>query len=71
MVGEGALSLQGTVSLSPFENLYLSNFSPGGMDEPTMRDLSTQEEAEEDIDFEKGEAVPGWTLGRRASKIGP
>lgn len=70
MVGEGTLSLHGMVSLSPLENLYLSNLSPGGMDEPTMRDLSTQEEAEEEIDFEKGEAVPAWTLGRWASKIG-
>lgn len=49
----------------------MSTLSLGGMDEPTMRDLSTQDEAEEEIDFEKGEAVPGWTLGRRAFKIGP
>lgn len=31
--------------------------SPGGMDEPTMTDLSTREEAEEEIDFEKGEVA--------------
>lgn len=34
------------------------------MDEPTITDLSTREEAEEEIDFEKGAVVPGWTLGR-------
>lgn len=31
--------------------------SLGGMDEPTMTDLSTREEAEEEIDFEKGEVA--------------
>lgn len=47
-------------------NPCLSTLSPGGMDEPTITDLSTREEAEEEIDFEKGEAVPGGTLGSRA-----
>lgn len=41
------------------------------MDEPTLTELSTREEAEEEIDFEKGEVVPGWTLGRQGSKSGP
>lgn len=71
MAGEGALSLQGRVPVSPLMNLYLSHLSPGGMDEPTITDLSTREEAEEEIDFEKGEVVPGWTLGRQGFKSGP
>lgn len=52
-------------------NSHVSNLSLGGMDEPTITDLSTREEAEEDIDFEKGEVVLGWTLGRQDSKSGP
>lgn len=51
-------------------NPCLSILSPGGMDEPTITDLSTREEAEEEIDFEKGEVVPGLTIGR-ASEFGP
>lgn len=31
-----------------------SHMSPGGMDEPSITDLTTREEAEEEIDFEKG-----------------
>lgn len=50
---------------------YLSTLSPGGMDEPTIIDLSTREEAEEEIDFEQGEVVSGWTLGSRAVSLGP
>lgn len=49
----------------------MSNLSPGGMDEPTITELSILEEAEEEIDFEKGELVPGWILGRQGSKSGP
>lgn len=71
MVGEGVLSIQGRVSLLSLMNPYLSNLSPGGMDDPTITDLSTWEEAEEEIDFEKGEGVPGWTLGRQGSNSGP
>lgn len=58
------------MSLPPHES-YLSNLSPGGMDEPTITDLSTREEAEEEIDFEKGEMVPGGTVGGRALRLGP
>ena len=58
------------MSLPPHES-YLSNLSPGGMDEPTITDLSTREEAEEEIDFEKGEVVPGGTVGGRALCLGP
>ena len=36
-----------------------------------MTDLSTREEAEEEIDFETGEVVPGWALRRQGSKSGP
>lgn len=58
VVEEGVLSLQGRVPHSSYfahsMNPYLSTLS-GGMDEPTITDLSTREEAEEDIDFEKGE----------------
>ncbi|XP_036094261.1 helicase SKI2W isoform X2 [Rousettus aegyptiacus] len=43
----------GPTSQSLWGNPTQYPFWPGGMDEPTMRDLSTQEEAEEDIDFEK------------------
>lgn len=50
---------------------YLSTLSPGGMDEPTITDLSTREEAEEEIDFEQGEMVPGGTLGSMAVSLGP
>lgn len=44
--------------------------SPGGMDEPTLTDLSTREEAEEEIDFEKGEVALGlrrvqWAVATR------
>lgn len=35
-------------------NPCLSCLFPGGMDEPTITDLNTWEEAEEEIDFEKG-----------------
>ncbi|XP_071074504.1 superkiller complex protein 2 isoform X2 [Dasypus novemcinctus] len=40
-------------------------FWPGGMDEPTMTDLSTREEAEEEIDFEKDllTVPPGFKKG--------
>jgi hypothetical protein len=41
-------------------NSYLFILFLGGMDEPTITDLSTQEEAEEDIDFEKGEVGSGY-----------
>ncbi|XP_011378115.1 helicase SKI2W isoform X1 [Pteropus vampyrus] len=43
----------GPTSQSLWGNPTQYPFWPGGMDEPTMRDLSTQEEAEEEIDFEK------------------
>lgn len=59
IVGKGSVSL------------LMSNLSPGGMDEPTITELSILEEAEEEIDFEKGELVPGWILGRQGSKSGP
>lgn len=38
------------------------------MDEPSITELSTREETEEEIDFEKGEVVPGW---RQGFKSGP
>ncbi|XP_006875633.1 PREDICTED: helicase SKI2W [Chrysochloris asiatica] len=40
-------------------------FWPGGMDEPTIADLSTKEEAEEEIDFEKDllTVPPGFKKG--------
>ena len=63
----GDLPNQGITPKSP----VLSNLSPGGMDEPTITDLSTREEAEEEIDFEKGEVVPGGTVGGRALCLGP
>lgn len=40
-----------------------SHISPGGMDEPSITDLSTREEAEEEIDFEKGEVAHRLPLG--------
>ncbi|XP_046323773.1 superkiller complex protein 2 [Marmota monax] len=43
----------GPVSQSLWGNPTQYPFWPGGMDEPTITDLSTCEEAEEDIDFEK------------------
>uniref|UniRef100_A0A5F9DK72 SKI2 subunit of superkiller complex n=1 Tax=Oryctolagus cuniculus TaxID=9986 RepID=A0A5F9DK72_RABIT len=43
----------GPVSQSLWGNPTQYPFWPGGMDEPTIADLSTREEAEEDIDFEK------------------
>lgn len=57
--------------ITPPHGSYLSIFSPGGMDEPTITDLSTREEAEEEIDFEQGEVAPGWTLGSRAGSLDP
>lgn len=52
-------------------NPFLSTLSLGGMDEPTITDLSTREEAEEEIDFEQGEVVWAWTLGSGAVRLGP
>ncbi|KAM5287211.1 superkiller complex protein 2 isoform 2-T2 [Hipposideros larvatus] len=43
----------GPVSQSLWGNPTQYPFWPGGMDEPTITDLSTQEEDEEEIDFEK------------------
>ncbi|KAF6365315.1 Ski2 like RNA helicase [Rhinolophus ferrumequinum] len=43
----------GPVSQSLWGNPTQYPFWPGGMDEPTITDLSTREEAEEEIDFEK------------------
>lgn len=42
-----------------------SHISPGGMDEPSITDLSTREEAEEEIDFEKDllTVPPGFKKG--------
>ncbi|KAJ1068618.1 hypothetical protein K5549_011571 [Capra hircus] len=51
------------ISQSLWGNPTQYPFWPGGMDEPTITDLSTREEAEEEIDFEKGEMVPGGTVG--------
>uniref|UniRef100_A0A452EEL4 Superkiller complex protein 2 n=1 Tax=Capra hircus TaxID=9925 RepID=A0A452EEL4_CAPHI len=50
------------ISQSLWGNPTQYPFWPGGMDEPTITDLSTREEAEEEIDFEKGEMVPGGTV---------
>lgn len=48
-----------SMSPPPLRSFLVQPFS-GGMDEPTLTDLSTREEAEEEIDFEKGEeVVPG------------
>nr|XP_019571079.1 PREDICTED: helicase SKI2W [Rhinolophus sinicus] len=41
------------ISQSLWGNPTQYPFWPGGMDEPTITDLSTREEAEEEIDFEK------------------
>lgn len=43
----------GPISQSLWGNPTQYPFWPGGMDEPTITDLSTREEAEEEIDFEK------------------
>uniref|UniRef100_A0A8D1D193 Superkiller complex protein 2 n=1 Tax=Sus scrofa TaxID=9823 RepID=A0A8D1D193_PIG len=51
----------GPASQSLWGNPTQYPFWPGGMDEPSITDLSTREEAEEEIDFEKGEVVPGWS----------
>lgn len=48
-----------------------SSFSLGGMDEPTITDLSTREEAEEEIDFEKGEVVLCLRRDQQAASSGP
>nr|XP_012596574.1 helicase SKI2W isoform X1 [Microcebus murinus] len=43
----------GPISQSLWGNPTQYPFWPGGMDEPTITDLNTREEAEEEIDFEK------------------
>ncbi|XP_023604239.1 helicase SKI2W isoform X1 [Myotis lucifugus] len=43
----------GPISQSLWGNPTQYPFWPGGMDEPTLTELSTREEAEEEIDFEK------------------
>ncbi|XP_016070814.1 PREDICTED: helicase SKI2W isoform X3 [Miniopterus natalensis] len=43
----------GPISQSLWGNPTQYPFWPGGMDEPTITEMSTQEEAEEEIDFEK------------------
>ncbi|KAG8505791.1 Helicase SKI2W [Galemys pyrenaicus] len=51
-----SLSLQrppGPISQSLWGNPTQYPFWPGGMDEPSITDLSTREETEEEIDFEK------------------
>ncbi|OWK13263.1 hypothetical protein Celaphus_00014434 [Cervus elaphus hippelaphus] len=46
------------ISQSLWGNPTQYPFWPGGMDEPTITDLSTREEAEEEIDFEKDHPAP-------------
>nr|KAF6463100.1 Ski2 like RNA helicase [Molossus molossus] len=55
----------GPISQSLWGNPTQYPFWPGGMDEPTITDVSTREEAEEDIDFEKGllTVPPGFKKG--------
>ncbi|XP_055984141.1 superkiller complex protein 2 isoform X2 [Sorex fumeus] len=55
----------GPTSQSLWGNPTQYPFWPGGMDEPTMTDLSTREEAEEEIDFEKDllTVPPGFKKG--------
>ncbi|KAB0400292.1 hypothetical protein E2I00_011753 [Balaenoptera physalus] len=55
----------GPISQSLWGNPTQYPFWPGGMDEPTITDLSTREEAEEEIDFEKGllTVPPGFKKG--------
>nr|XP_048293878.1 helicase SKI2W [Myodes glareolus] len=55
----------GPASQSLWGNPTQYPFWPGGMDEPTMTDLSTREEAEEEIDFEKDllTVPPGFKKG--------
>ncbi|KAF4013509.1 hypothetical protein G4228_004663 [Cervus hanglu yarkandensis] len=53
------------ISQSLWGNPTQYPFWPGGMDEPTITDLSTREEAEEEIDFEKDllTVPPGFKKG--------
>ncbi|XP_012394882.1 SKI2 subunit of superkiller complex protein isoform X4 [Orcinus orca] len=55
----------GPISQSLWGNPTQYPFWPGGMDEPTIADLSTREEAEEEIDFEKDllTVPPGFKKG--------
>ncbi|XP_029800635.1 helicase SKI2W [Suricata suricatta] len=55
----------GPVSQSLWGNPTQYPFWPGGMDEPTITDLNTWEEAEEEIDFEKDllTVPPGFKKG--------
>ncbi|XP_040587963.1 helicase SKI2W isoform X1 [Mesocricetus auratus] len=55
----------GPASQSLWGNPTQYPFWPGGMDEPSMADLSTREEAEEDVDFEEGllTVPPGFRKG--------
>ncbi|XP_014445565.1 helicase SKI2W [Tupaia chinensis] len=55
----------GPASQSLWGNPTQYPFWPGGMDEPTLTDLSTREEAEEEIDFEKDllPVPPGFKKG--------
>ncbi|XP_035307660.1 helicase SKI2W isoform X2 [Cricetulus griseus] len=55
----------GPASQSLWGNPTQYPFWPGGMDEPTLTDLSTREEAEEEIDFEKDllTVPPGFKKG--------
>lgn len=55
----------GPISQSLWGNPTQYPFWPGGMDEPTITDLSTREEAEEEIDFEKDllTVPPGFKKG--------
>lgn len=55
----------GPASQSLWGNPTQYPFWPGGMDEPTITDLSTREEAEEEIDFEKDllTVPPGFKKG--------
>uniref|UniRef100_A0A8I3NUP8 Ski2 like RNA helicase n=1 Tax=Canis lupus familiaris TaxID=9615 RepID=A0A8I3NUP8_CANLF len=55
----------GPISQSLWGNPTQYPFWPGGMDEPTITDLSTREEAEEEIDFEQDllTVPPGFKKG--------
>uniref|UniRef100_A0A8C6FP58 SKI2 subunit of superkiller complex n=1 Tax=Moschus moschiferus TaxID=68415 RepID=A0A8C6FP58_MOSMO len=55
----------GPISQSLWGNPTQYPFWPGGMDEPTITDLNTREEAEEEIDFEKDllTVPPGFKKG--------
>ncbi|XP_035879745.1 helicase SKI2W isoform X3 [Phyllostomus discolor] len=55
----------GPISQSLWGNPTQYPFWPGGMDEPTITDLSTREEAEEEIDFETAllTVPPGFKKG--------